>query len=107
MISQPGVRDEEGPDGMPALTLAIGHLDSDIVELLATPEVSDASPELLCDIMGELDKAIATEESTSTRNKMAKLRAVIMKCKIHRFCTREQHGVPASQRPPDELYDTE
>ena len=83
MISSQGIRDGEGPDGMPALVLAIGHLDSDIVELLATPEVSDASPELLCDIMGQLGKAIATKESTSSRNKMAKLRAVIMECKIH------------------------
>ena len=34
-----GVTDWEGPDGLNALTLAIGQLDSHLVNILANPEV--------------------------------------------------------------------
>ena len=69
LLSVPGVKDEESPDGITALLLAIGCLDHELTGLLATTEISHVSPEFLCDIIGELDQAIPAEKSDSKRRK--------------------------------------
>ena len=51
-LTKLGIKDLEGPDGLNALTLAIGQLDSDLVSVLANPEVQPKALEFLCDIVG-------------------------------------------------------
>ena len=82
-----GIKDFEGPDGLNALTLAIGQLDSDLVSVLANPEVQPKMLEFLCDIIDELDREISGEKSDSKRNKMESVRSLIVEQKVHeRFC---------------------
>ena len=92
LLSVPGVKDEESPDGMTALLLAIGCLDHELTGLLATQEISRVSPELLCDIIGELNQTIPAEKSESKKRKMIKLRETILYSDIHKQCTSQKHG---------------
>ena len=103
LLSVPGVIDEESPDGMTALLLAIGCLDDELTDLLASPDISSVSPELLCDIIGDLNQTIPAEKSESRRRKMKKLRDTILCSDIHKQCTRQEHGHFASTSSNDEM----
>ena len=96
-----GIKDFEGPDGLNALTLAIGQLDSDLVTVLANPEVQAKVLGFLCDIIDELDREISGEKSDSKRNKMESLKSLIVELKIHeRFC-----GQPSCNKTSAPLAD--
>ena len=85
-----GAKDLEGPDGLNGLTLALGQLDSDLVNVLANPEVQPKTPEFLGDIIDELNREISGEKSVS---KMESLQSVIVDKKIHeRLCERSSCG---------------
>ena len=103
MLSVAGVKDEESPDGMTSLLLAIGCLDYELTGLLATPEISRVSPELLCDIIGELNQAITAEKSESKKSNMIKLRETILCSDIHKQCTSQKHGHFTSSLSNDEM----
>ena len=89
LIHVSGLKDLEGPDGLNALTLAIGQLNPDLVKMLASPKVQTKTPEFLCNIMEELDREISGEKSDSKKSKMKSVRSIIVDLKIHeKFCKR-------------------
>ena len=77
-----GVIDLEGPDGLNALTLAIGQLDSHMVNILANPEAQPKTPAFLWDISDELKKHIDGEKSDLKRRKTESLLSVFIEHKI-------------------------
>ena len=83
-----GVTDMQGPDGLSALTLAIGQLDSQMVNILAISEVQPKTPILLWDIIDELKELIDGEKSDFKRRKMESLLLMMLENKIQdRFST--------------------
>ena len=90
LVKLSGATDFEGPDGLNALTLALGQLDPDLVNVLANSKVGQPkAPEFLCDIVDELDREISGQKSDSKRKNMESLRSVIVEQKIHeRLCER-------------------
>ena len=83
-----GVIDLEGPDGLNALTLAIGQLDSQMVNILAISEVQPKTPIFLWDIIDELKEHIDGEKSDFKRRKMESLLLMLLENKIQdRFST--------------------
>ena len=73
-----GETDHEGPDGLNGLTLALGQLDPDLVNVLANPEVQPKAPEFLNDIIDELDREISGEKSDLKRKKLESLQYVLL-----------------------------
>ena len=103
LLSLPDIKDENGPDGIPALILAIGQLDHDLVHLLANPEISNVQPDLLCQIIGELGHAIKSEISDSKKQKMKSVQSVLSKSNIHKLCRNDKHGCYSTESLNDEL----
>ena len=93
-------RGEEGPDGITALHMALGSLDHELTRiLLATPEFGDMKPEVSCEAVGELNRAILAETKESKREKMIKLRDVISE----RLCKNKLHNCFTSKEENDDL----
>ena len=78
LVKLSGAKDLEGPDGLNGLTLALGQLDSDLVNVLANPEVQPKAPEFLYDIINELDREISGEKSGFKRMKLESLQSVLL-----------------------------
>ena len=89
LLNVSGLKDFEGPDGLNALTLALGQLNPALINLLANPQIQTKTPEFLCDILEELDREICGEKSDSKKNKMKSVQSVLAQQKIHeKFCKR-------------------
>ena len=89
LISELHVEDVEGPDGLNALSVSIGLLDSALVLLTATNEAQIREPSFLCDIIHELDREIRGEKSDNKKDKMTSLRSTLVEHKIHqKFCSK-------------------
>ena len=103
LLSLPDIKDENGPDGIPALILAMGQLDHDMVHLLANPEMSNVQPEFLCQFMGELGHAIKSEISDSKKHKMKSVQSVLIKSNIHKLCRNDKHRSYSTESQNDEM----
>ena len=83
LLKMPSMTDEDGPDGLNALELAIGHLDHNLVKILANPEVKRKESVFLCDIISEIEHAITNENSTSKIRRYRDLMSTLMDSNIH------------------------
>ena len=80
----------DGPDGLNALELAIGHLDHNLVKILASAQVQRKEPEFLGDIIFEIEHAITNEKSTSKIKRYRELRSTLSESDIlDKFCRKE------------------